>query len=156
MSGIQWSGNRLIHRVRGHEEELGYVSLEPDSNSYVLWLKDTFGVATTAGAHIRGGEYPSLAVAKAEALDAPSVFIWHLIWMRSVVKREAEQELDERWEEVSATTTTVASKERLKDRLRAHLDRLPREKIMELFRKVGTTALPQVVTEIVKRWLNGD
>ena len=76
--------------------------------------------------------------------------------MRSVVKREAEQELDERWEEVSATTTTVASKERLKDRLRAHLDRLPREKIMELFQKVGTTALTQVVSEIVKRWLNGD
>ena len=37
MSGIQWSGNRLIHHVRRHEEELGYVSLEPDSNSYVLW-----------------------------------------------------------------------------------------------------------------------
>ena len=156
MSGISWSGNHLIQRVRGHEEELGHVSLEPHSKTYVLWLKDTFGVATTAGAHIHGGEYPSMAVAKAEALDAPSVFIWHLIWMRSVVKREAEQELDDCWEEVSASTKSASSKEGLRDRLRAHLDRLPRDKIQELFQKVGTTVLTKVVGELVKRWMNGD
>ena len=75
MSGIRWSGNRLIQRVRGQEEELGYLELEPESTTCVLWLKDTFGVATTAGAHIRADEYPSVAVAKAGALDAPSVRI---------------------------------------------------------------------------------
>ena len=53
MSGIRWSGNRLIQRVRGHEEELGHVSLEPHSKTCVLWLKDSFGVANTAGADIR-------------------------------------------------------------------------------------------------------
>ena len=73
MSGINWSENRLIQRVRGHEEELGYIEFEPNSKTYVLWLKDTFGVANTAGAHIRADEYSSMAVAKAEALNAPSV-----------------------------------------------------------------------------------
>ena len=43
MSGIRWSGNRLIQRVRGQEEELGYLELEPESTTCVLWLKDTFG-----------------------------------------------------------------------------------------------------------------
>ena len=156
MSGIRWSGNRLIQRVRGHEEELGHVSLEPHSKTCVLWLKDSFGVANTAGADIRADEYPSMAVAKAGALDAPSVRIWHLIWMRSVVKREGEQELDDHWEEISASAKTVPSKEGFRDRLRAYLDRLPRDKIEVLFQKVGTTALTHIVAELVKGWLNGD
>ena len=50
----------------------------------MLWLKDTFGVATTAGDYIRGEEYPSVDVARAQALDVQLVFIWHLIWMRRV------------------------------------------------------------------------
>ena len=156
MSGVRWSGNRLIQRVRGREEELGYISLEPDSGKYVLWLKDTFGAATTAGAHIRGEEYPSMDVARAQTLDAQLVFIWHLIWMRGVVKREAEQELDDRWEEMSADARTVPSKEGLRDRLRAHLDRLPGDKIQEWFKKLGTVAQTQAVSEIVRRILNGD
>ena len=156
MSGVGWSGNRLIQRVKGREEELGYIGLEPSSGKYVLWLKDTFGVATTSGAYIRGEEYPSIDVARAQALDAQLVFIWHLIWMRGVVKREAEQELDDKWEELSADAGTVPSREGLKDRLRAHLDRLPGDRIPELFKKLGTVALTQAVGEIVKRVLNGD
>ena len=64
MSGIYLSGNRLIQRVRDGEEELGYIELEPNSESCVLWLKDTFGVASTAGAYIRADEYPSLEAKK--------------------------------------------------------------------------------------------
>ena len=33
MSGIRWSGNRLIQRVRGQEEELGYLELGPESTT---------------------------------------------------------------------------------------------------------------------------
>ena len=131
MSGISWSGNRLIQRVRDHEEELGYISLEPNSGDCVLWLKDTFGVATTAGAHIRADQYSSMDVAEALALNSPSVFIWHLIWMRGVLKREAEQELDDHWEEISASAESASVKEGLRDRLRAHLDRLPCDKVQE-------------------------
>lgn len=156
VSGVGWSGNRLIQKVRGREEELGYISLEPTSGKYVLWLKDAFGVATTAGAYIRGEEYPSVDVARAQALDAQLVFIWHLIWMRGVVKREAEQELDDKWEEVGADVRAVPNREGLRDRLRAHLDRLPSDRIQELYKKVGTVALTQAVSEIVKRVLSGD
>ena len=156
MSGVRWSGNRLIQRVRGREEELGHIGLEPDSGKYVLWLKDTFGVATSAGAYIRGEEYSSIDAARAQALDAQLVFIWHLLWMRGVVKHEAEQELDKKWEEIGADARTVADREGLKDRLRAHLDRLPVDRIQELFKKLGTVALTQAVSEIVKRILSGD
>ena len=156
MSKINWSGDHLIQRVRGHYEELGYIKLEPNSKTCVLWLKDTFGVASTAGAYIRADEYPSMDIAKSKALSAPSVRIWHAIWMRGVVKREAEYELDNHWEELSANARTVPSKEGFRGRLRAYLDRLPFDKIKELFRKIGTSALNQAIAEIVKRLLKGD
>lgn len=155
MSGIYLSGNRLIQRVRDREEELGHIELEPNSESCVLWLKDTFGVASTAGAYIRVDEYPSMDIAKAESLSAPSVFIWHVIWMRGVLKREAEQELYDHWEEFSAEATTVPSKEGLRDRLRGYLDRLPGDKAKELFNKIATEAFKQVIAEIVKLLLKG-
>ena len=60
MSSIHLSGNRLTQRTRGYEEELGYIELEPSSGRWVLWLKNTFDVANTAGAYIRADEYPSL------------------------------------------------------------------------------------------------
>ena len=156
MSSIHLSGNRLVQRIRDREEELGYIELEPSSGNCVLWLKDTFGVAITAGSYIRADEYPSLEVAKSKALTAPSVvLIWHLIWMRGVLKREAEKEVDEHWEQLSAEDC-VPSKQSLKDRLRAHLDRLPGDKVKELFGKVGTVVFNQVITEIIKRFLNGE
>ena len=83
---MHWSGNRLTQRVKGYEEELGYIEPEPGSNRCVLWVKDTFGVVTTAGAYIRADEYSSLAVAKSKALPLN----WHLIWMRGVLKRKSE------------------------------------------------------------------
>ena len=156
MSRIGWSGNRMIQRVRGREEELGYIRLEAESGKCVLWLKDTFGVATTAGSYIHGEEYPSLDLAKAQALDTQLVFIWHVIWMRGVVKREAELVLDEGWEEMNAGATTVPNREGLKDRIRAYIDRLSADKTQELFEKLGTAALKQAVIEIMKRIVNGD
>ena len=155
MSSIYWSDNRLIQRVGGHEEELGNIAFEQSSKSYVLWLKDTFGVTNTAGAYIRADEYSSMDVAKSKALTAPSVSIWHLVWMRGVVKREAEQEIDNNWEEFSANADTVPIKEILRDRLRSHLDRLPVAKIKELFKKVGRELFTLAIVEIVKRLLNG-
>ena len=155
MSGIQLSGNRLTQRIRGCQEEFGYIEFKPSSDTCVLWLKDTFGVANTAGAYIRADEYPSLEVAKSKVLSAPSVFIWHLIWMRGVLKREAEKELEDHWEQLSANDA-VPSKQSLKDRLRAHLDRLPSDKVKKLFGKIGTVALTQAIAEIIKRFLNGE
>lgn len=154
MSSIHLSGNRLTQRVRDCEEEFGYIELEPSSDKYVLWLKDTFGVATTTGAYIRADEYPSLEVAKSKVLAAPSVFIWHLIWMRGVLKHEAAQELEDHWEHLCANHT-IPSKQSLKDRLRAHLDRLPIDKVKELLGKIGTTVFTQEITEIIKRFLSG-
>jgi len=156
MSGIRLSGARLTQQLRGIDEELGYIALEPNSDSCVLWLKDTFGVANTAGTYIRADEYPSLEIAKSNVLGAPSVFIWHLVWMRGVLKLEAERELDAQWEELGANTNTLPSKQRLRDGLRAHLDRLSGDKVKVLFGKVGSVALTQAITEIIKQLLNGE
>ncbi len=156
MSGMRLSGTRLTQQVRGREEELGYIEMEPNSGTCVLWLKDTFGVANTAGSYIRADEYPSFDLAKSNVLNAPSVFIWHLIWMRGVLKREAEEELDRQWKKLDANADTFPSKQNLRDRIRAHLDRLPDDKIKDLFGKIGTVGLTQVIEELVKKFLNGE
>ena len=153
MSVIHLSGNRLTQQIGGRQEELGYIELESSSDRYVLWLRDTFGVANSAGAYIRADEYPSLEVAKSNVLSAPSVFIWHLIWTRDVLKREAEKELEKQWGQLSANGP-VPSKQSLQDRLRAYLDRLPRDKFEELFEKIRTVAFNQAIAEIIKRFLN--
>ena len=155
MSRITWSENRLIQQVGNQEEELGRIELDANSQTCVLWLRDTFGVANTVGTYIRADEYPSMDIARAEALNAPSVFIMHLIWMRGVVKREAEQVLDDHWEELSESVEEIPEKEGLKDRIRAYVDRLPGDKIQELFEKVGTAALKQVIDELIKHFLTG-
>ncbi len=149
MSFIQLSRNRIVQRLRGKEEELGRIELDTNSQTYVLWLRDTFGVATTAGALIRADEYPSLDDAKAKVLQARSVFIWHCIWMRGIIKREAERELDERWEEFVASAEAAPTKASMKDRIRAAIDRLPADKIQELFEKLSTAALTQALKEII-------
>ncbi len=107
MSSIHLSENRLTQRIRGHQEELGYIELEPCSDKFVLRLNDTFGVATTAGAYILADEYPSLEAAKSDVLTAPSVSIWHLIWTRGVLKRDAEKELEGQREQLSDSSTAL-------------------------------------------------
>lgn len=156
MSGIRLSGTRMTQQLRGRKEELGYIELEPNSDSCVLWLKDTFGVANTAGSYIRADEYPSLELAKSNVLDAPSVFIWHLVWMRGVLKHEADKELNNHWEKLDVNADANSIKQNLRDRLRAHIDRLSGDKIKSLFEKIGTVALAQVVMENVKKFLNGE
>ena len=47
------------------------------------------------GEHIRGDEFPSMAVAKQKAASSPSAFILHYIWMRNVAKRETIRALDD-------------------------------------------------------------
>ena len=155
MSSIRLSGNRIVQRLRGNEEELGRIELDPNSQTYVLWLRDTFGVANTAGALIRADEYPSLDDAKAKVLQAPSVFIWHCVWMRSVVKHEAERVLDEHWDELGAGIGAASTKASMTDRIRALIDRLPRDKLGELFEKIGTAALMQALKEFMEGLIGG-
>lgn len=156
MSGIHLSGNRLTQRIQDREEELGHIELEPSSDKCVLWLKDTFGIASTAGAYIRAEEYPSLDAAKSNVLSAPSLFIWHLVWIRNVLQREAEKELDQKWEELISDTDNFPKKQSIRDKLRAHLDRLSGDKIVTLFGKIGTVALTQVITEVVKKYFEDE
>ncbi len=152
MSSIHLWGTRLIQGVKGHEEELGCIRHEPDANCYALWLKDSFGVASTASSYIRADEYPSLEVAKSKVLHAPSVFIWHLVWMRGVVKRESEKVLEEQWETLNADFANLPSKQNITDRLLAHLDRMPMERVKALFPLIGKKALEQTIIEIVKKF----
>ncbi len=154
MSSICWSENRLVVSIRGQEEELGYIEQEPHSGKYVLWLKDTFGVATSAGSYLKAEEYPSLKAARSRAESPQSiVFIWHLIWMRGVLKREAERELEDNWDEFCADDPDLSklNKQSAKDGVRAHLDRLASDKVKEQIIKIGKGALfAQKIIEIIK------
>lgn len=115
---MRLSGNRLTQGIRDCEEELGYIALEASSGRWVLWLKDTFGVVNTAGAYIRADDYPSLGVAKSNVLEAPSVDIWHRMWMRGALKREAEKALEDHWEQLGAKGD-APSKQSVMDGLRS-------------------------------------
>ena len=55
MSSITWSGNQLIQRVGKSEGELGKVAWDGNSETAVLWLKDTGGVLGAQDAYIRAG-----------------------------------------------------------------------------------------------------
>ena len=92
-----------------------------------------------------------MVMAKANAAGSPCAVMWHLIWMRGVVKREAEQSLAENWEEIDAIATTGSSKDVLTDRLRAYLDREPIAEIRKLFQHGGKIAFNQAIIELVKR-----
>ena len=131
--------------------ELGRVRFEPSSKTYVLWLKDTFGVTGPRGGYVRADEYHTMAEAETQAVRAPCVFIWHLIWMRGVVKREAEQALDDRWDEIEAATGAEVTQARAKDRVRASLDRLRGDKIPDLFEKAVQGALTHWIIEAIKK-----
>ena len=92
-----------------------------------------------------------MAEAKANAAFAPAVFIWHLIWMRGVVKREAEHVLDDRWDEIEAATGAEVTQATAKDGVRAYLDRLRGDKIPDLFEKAVQGALTHWIIEAIKK-----
>lgn len=86
MSTIRFSDNRLVFRAGDREEEVGYLE-ESGSGECVLWLKDIFGLLSDEGeAYYRADEYASMSIAKFKAVGAVSVQIWHLIWLRQMLK----------------------------------------------------------------------
>ena len=113
MSTIRWQGDRLFQKVGNNVAELGYVALDNDSRTYVLWLKDTCGLLGLS--YIRGDEFSSMGEAKAKAATSPSAFIMHFIWMRSFSKRQITEALEEHWEEISSKLEDGITKDKLRD-----------------------------------------
>lgn len=156
MSSITWKEeNRLFQHVGTHEEELGYVALDQNSKTYVLWLKDTCGVLGLNGGYIRGDEFPSMSVAKQKAASSPSAFILHYIWMRNVVKRETIRALDDHWDEISPNLPHDTSKDDLREKISRYIKQLPIEKIKDLAGKIGEGVIVSTIIELVKRLLGG-
>ena len=123
MSTMNWQGNRIMQKVGSSREQLGSIRLEKDAKTWVLWLKDTCGVLGLSGGEIRGDEYPSEEQAKAKALDSPSAFIMHYIWIRSVTKRQVIEALEEHWDEISSELDG-SSKETVLDETPTRWDKL--------------------------------
>lgn len=157
MSTITWKEkNRLFQRVGTHEEELGYVALDQNSGTYVLWLKDTCGVLGLNGGYMRGDEFPSMAAAKQKAASSPSAWILHYIWVRNVVKQEALRALDNHWEEISPNLPHDTSKDDLREKILRYLEQLPideikawAEKIKDVYKIVST------IIELTKSVMGG-
>ena len=57
MSSVTWNGDKIMQHVGADDAELGYISLDNASGTYVLWLKDTCGVLDLNGGYIRGDEF---------------------------------------------------------------------------------------------------
>ena len=151
MSSIIWKGDYLSQHLRDYEGELGYVKLDQNSNTYVLWLKDTFGVVMgTPDAYIRGDEFPSMVVAKQKAALSASAFILHCIWMRNVVKKQTLQAVNDHWDEISTKLPSDTNKDDLLDKLRKYIDRLTNEKVKDLGEKVATSVVVQTILELLK------
>ncbi len=133
-------------------KELGYVKLDQNSNTCVLWLKDTFGVVTgSPGGYIRGDEFPSMAFAKQKATSSASAFILHYIWMRNVAKKQVSQAVDYHWDEISKNLPSDTNKDDLLDKLRTYLDRLTNEKVKDLSERVLTNVAIQTIVELLKK-----
>ena len=81
MSSVTWQENRLIQRAREQVEELGYVAFDQNSNTYVLWLKDTCDAFGLNGGYLRGDEFPTLDAAKQTAAFSMSARLVHHMWM---------------------------------------------------------------------------
>ncbi len=90
MSTIRWQGNRLIQGInsKDSEEELGKVEFDENTQTYVLWLKDTLNFFNTSYGYVRGDEYGTLDLAKKQAANSVSARLLHLLWMMPRTKRE--------------------------------------------------------------------
>ena len=84
MSAITWKGNYLFQHVGNYTEELGLISFDNNSETFVLWLKDTCDAFGSNRGYTRGDEYPSLNAAKMNAAASKSAFIFHLMWLREI------------------------------------------------------------------------
>ena len=93
MSSIIWDNgaDRLIQQLDDQTDELGYVTHEPASGKYVLWLKDVRDIVVGRGYYVRGDVFDSREDALRRAASSPTAFIMHLAWMYSL-RREPESE----------------------------------------------------------------
>ena len=155
MSSITWKGSHLSQHVGKFDEELGHIAFDPNSKTYVLWLKDTCGILGLNGGYIRGDEFPSGASAKEKAVSSASAFILHHIWMRNVVKQETIQALDDHWDDISSELPNDANKDDLRDRVGRYIEQLPIAKIKIWAEKIRDSVIVSAILELAKRLLGG-
>ena len=153
MSSIKWKNDRLFQHVGNHDEELGYVDLDENTETYVLWLKDTCGVLGLNGGYIRGDEFPTKIAAKDKAASSASACILHYIWMRDVAIEETKRAIDDQWDEISTKLSNGTSKDDLRDEIIRHIKELPIQKIKDWLIKIGEGAIKSVIIEYLKKLL---
>ena len=141
----------ITQKLRGKTEELGrIVKDETDPGTWVLELKDLAGVAVGAGNYLRPGDrYSSWDDAtRREVLDSSVVFTWHMIWLRGVAWRDAEQVVRDRVDEIRASTDGTFNMERLLQTLRGWLEYLPIEEIKRLMQAVDWIEFAETIVRV--------
>ena len=86
MSSVVWDSDTVLQKVGKNIEELGHVKLDPNSNTAVLWLRDTQNVFGVNGGYVRGDEFPTMTDAKENAADSMSARLLHQTWLAGLVK----------------------------------------------------------------------
>lgn len=83
MSGMHWRANHLVQTIGDKQGELGYLELDENSGTYVLWVKDHDGVfLNPAGLYVRGDEWTTLREAKEKAPLSASARLAQLMWKK--------------------------------------------------------------------------
>ena len=155
MSSVTWNGDKIMQHAGTDDAELGYISLDKPSGTYVLWLKDTCGVLDLNGGYIRGDEFASMAEAKEKGASSGSAFIMHYIWIRRVTKRRALEALDEHWDKISSEFDSDTKKETLRGRLAEYLDKLPINEIQKWGKRIGEGLGVSFLVDLIKKILTG-
>ena len=86
MSIVVWDGDNVLQKVGKNVEELGHVKFDPNSNTAVLWLRDTQNVFGVNGGYVRGDEFPTMTDAKENAADSMSARLLHQAWLAGLAK----------------------------------------------------------------------
>lgn len=86
MSRIYWQGDQLMQNVGDDTAPLGHVELDPQTNTYVLWLADHHDLFGFGGNSYRGDEFSTMKEAKQKAATCPVSRLMHHIWMVRVGK----------------------------------------------------------------------
>ena len=153
MSSITWNDNRLMQSVGTNNEQLGHISLDENSGTYVVWLKDTCGVLGLNGGDIRGDEFGSMEEAKSDAASSPSVFIMHYIWMRAILEQQLTQALEENWDEIAPELEEDVEQQTVRARLIEFLDQAAVPVLTEMSKKIAENVIAKTLVEIVKNYL---
>ena len=154
MSSIHRSEKLLMQRIGNRTDELGYIDWDPNSESCVLWLKDTCGVLGLRGGYIRGESFESEQYAMDNAMSSPSASVMHFLWIRFAVKEEIDDAISENWDEISSELSGNIQRKFVRDKVAEYLNGVSVDELKKWGKKIRDGVVVSAIIELTKRILD--